>query len=336
MTYQLNRDKTILHDYLSMTAHLVLPQEPDDGPQRPEINERIELVRRELADLVEVVSNYRIGERYLFFALIRDLPDVTTPTDYLTTAREYLENLDVTEYLDKLCQSLELTCVKHDLTSVKAMLTSSYLSDQEKWQVLTLFSDPRAYLRHMIDTLEVVFSRLEPIYADIVVSEEKQLRHMTDDQLISDMKLVEQTFTQDMSAFERCEIVPVLFHPYTAVLFPQGNALMVSLGTSLGDSLRNQDKMDSKQKTEFFKNLSDPTRYDMLKLLATSDYSNKYLAETLGVTAPNISYHLRTLLKDGLVKLDLERDRTTYRINQDYFHQMIAALEADMGLKHRG
>jgi DNA-binding transcriptional ArsR family regulator len=184
----------------------------------------------------------------------------------------------------------------------------------------------------MIDRLEEIFQRFDPLYDPLSESHRDRISQTSDQEFIEDYRLIEKTFTQDTTRFDKIEIVPTLFQPYSASLFTFAHRLQVALGIELANSIRHSRQFDTKQKSDFFKNLSDPTRYEMLLLLVKADHTNKQLADALGVTAPNITYHFRSLLKDGLVKLDLTSDKPRYRINREHFNRILLELTEDLDL----
>lgn len=334
MKYLVNRKKTKLHDYLTMAAFLPANvHHMTEESYRPEVIERVEELRRSVPDLADGLLDFRIADRFLFFGLLRQLPaDVTTPADYLTAARRYITDFDDEQYLQRLCLHLELPYPGRDLNSIQTVLRESSFDDREKWIGLMIFTDPKTYLLRMIDRLDEVFDALGAFYQPLESTYQERLEQLGDDEIIADFQLIEETFTQDLSRFGAIEIVPTIFQPYSAGLFTFDDRVQVALGIDMADSIRRKRQFDTKQKSDFFKNLSDPTRYEMLMLLVKGDYTNKQLADELGVTAPNITYHFRTLLKDSLVKIDLDGERARYRINREHFNRMLLELSDDLDL----
>ena len=334
MTFLVNRNKTKLHDYLTMAAFLP-PQvhQLNEDEYRTDVIDRVNELRQSVSDLADGLLDFRIADRFLFFGLLKELPpEVITPSDYIATARQYINAFDEETYLKQLSTNLDIDYPGRDLNSIQTMLRESSFDDREKWIGLMIFTDPKTYLLRMIDRLEEIFQRFDPLYDPLSESHRDRISQTSDQEFIEDYRLIEKTFTQDTTRFDKIEIVPTLFQPYSASLFTFAHRLQVALGIELANSIRHSRQFDTKQKSDFFKNLSDPTRYEMLLLLVKADHTNKQLADALGVTAPNITYHFRSLLKDGLVKLDLTSDKPRYRINREHFNRILLELTEDLDL----
>ena len=77
----------------------------------------------------------------------------------------------------------------------------------------------------------------------------------------------------------------------------------------------------------------DKTRYEVLKLIASGESSTKVLAEKLGVTSAAISYHLKQLTNDRLIRFDANSPKQRYRINETRMLEALAGLREDLNLK---
>ena len=56
------------------------------------------------------------------------------------------------------------------------------------------------------------------------------------------------------------------------------------------------------------------------------------LAKRLQVSAPNISYHLKTLLSENLIMLEITDNKSRPVINKPVLKEHLRALEEDLGL----
>ena len=73
--------------------------------------------------------------------------------------------------------------------------------------------------------------------------------------------------------------------------------------------------------------LGDPTRRTIFARLATAPRAVGELADTLPVSRPAVSQHLKILKDDGLVLDERAGSRRIYRVNQDGLNQMRAELD---------
>jgi DNA-binding transcriptional ArsR family regulator len=74
--------------------------------------------------------------------------------------------------------------------------------------------------------------------------------------------------------------------------------------------------------------LGDPTRRTIFARLAAAPHAVGELADTLPVSRPAVSQHLKILKGAGLVVDERAGSRRIYRVNQDGLNQMRAELDA--------
>ncbi len=77
----------------------------------------------------------------------------------------------------------------------------------------------------------------------------------------------------------------------------------------------NQDQLE--RLSTLFKALADPTRLQILGLLATRPRAGHELAEETGLTPPTISHHMRRLLEAGLVDVQSEAQSRIYALRMN-------------------
>lgn len=68
---------------------------------------------------------------------------------------------------------------------------------------------------------------------------------------------------------------------------------------------------------EVFKVLSDPSRMQIVKLLLKEEMYVEMIASTLDLTSSTVSFHLKKLLKVGLVKARKDQYYNVYSLNKD-------------------
>ena len=65
--------------------------------------------------------------------------------------------------------------------------------------------------------------------------------------------------------------------------------------------------------------LTDPMRREILKLLARESMTENDLAETLGLSAPSVGYHLRGLKSRGFIAM-VRKEPEEHGIIQKFYH----------------
>jgi ArsR family transcriptional regulator len=73
-----------------------------------------------------------------------------------------------------------------------------------------------------------------------------------------------------------------------------------------------------------FKALSDPTRREILRLLAKGDLVAGAIAERFDMTKPSISHHLNTLKQAGLVIDERRGQNIMYSLNTTVFQDVLS------------
>jgi DNA-binding transcriptional ArsR family regulator len=78
-----------------------------------------------------------------------------------------------------------------------------------------------------------------------------------------------------------------------------------------------------------FKALSDPTRYEMIRLLYNEggEISCSNCAEKFKLSAPALSHHYRILQNAGLITARKEGSFVYYKLNKSYLEKFVPRFE---------
>ena len=79
-----------------------------------------------------------------------------------------------------------------------------------------------------------------------------------------------------------------------------------------------------------FKALSDPTRREMLRLLAERPQSQSQILERFQLSQPAISRHLSVLRQAGLITAERQGQNVLYSLDTTVFQDLVRAL-LDLG-----
>lgn len=86
---------------------------------------------------------------------------------------------------------------------------------------------------------------------------------------------------------------------------------------------------------EVFRALSDPTRREVLRMLAKSDMSAGDLAAKFAITAPSMSHHFRILKDADLIEGTRRGQQIVYKLNTTVFQDIVRSLLDIFGTESR-
>ncbi|MGE5553487.1 MAG: autorepressor SdpR family transcription factor [Betaproteobacteria bacterium] len=85
-----------------------------------------------------------------------------------------------------------------------------------------------------------------------------------------------------------------------------------------------------------FKALSDPTRREILRLLARGDLTAGEIADRFTITKPSISHHLSLLRQAGLVLDERRGQNIVYSLNTTVFQDVLGWVMNVLEGEHSG
>jgi len=92
--------------------------------------------------------------------------------------------------------------------------------------------------------------------------------------------------------------------------------------------------MQQQRVIRFYKVLGDPTRLQIVLLLAEGELHGQALAARLGVGAPTVTHHIGRLRQAGLVSERREGNAIYFRVNYSTLAKDSQALLTELGLRH--
>lgn len=226
----------------------------------------------------------------------------------------YLEMADVNN------MDLEI----HSLNDIFYFIEKQDMSNKNKWMLMKLLNNPKKYINQILKLIEDNKFAYEESYKVV----EKQLT-----------KLIKQTetyvnsekfdFIQNMSNNEGIfELVPTLV--FGGSIFELKNIIFIGvLAENVFEELRKSagSKGDLVLK---LKAISDNSKLETISLLKMGPKYSLEIAESLKLTPATVSYHMSTLLENGLVSVEKKHGKVYYYINKDamekFLHDLSNAL----------
>lgn len=231
-----------------------------------------------------------------------------------------------------------MTNYTHKNLTGEEFLTYLYgeeLRDDYKWNIYWAYTHIREYLAELL----ALYRELLPLYQPFQQQFEEEcdsfaqtldveeLYRNTDHAIVS---MIKETGCATCEVFVTAPLFFVQGYHYDddlskgTVYFSLYPRVPLFLERTLGLSLDYQSLT--------LKVLGDPVRYEILKRITLTDDKSKIIAEDLGISPGNVTFHSQKLLNANLMLFDTEDNSVKYRLNKVLLKQMIHQLEDDFQL----
>jgi len=262
--------------------------------------------------------------------------------DFLLTLDTYQIKKSIVKTLLKIQEQKEIDVSKLDSVleheqNIMSLIKEIPIDSAAKWDLYLMIEEPIKYRDQFIDLLY----RLLPLFYKIYEPYKEKL--------ISYGMYLEDYFNKHGKEGV-AEISYSMFDPtiiegdpknflvsfiesYTLAIAPVSEIRHFVWGLKLeklfqGIKEQNENKLN--ERVLIFKNLGDKTRYEVLKLIASGEYSIKKIATILGVSSATIAYHFNALLTSKIIKLDKNNSRVCYTIDHDKLKEAMDGLLKDL------
>lgn len=207
-----------------------------------------------------------------------------------------------------------------------------------KWELFSFLQDPEKYRDEYITFME----KLIPKFLKHYKTKEKVIdefnKYIEEKNNTNNGKYFKSILGKFMRFDKYDEIyITTSYLDYYSITFNVlESSSYVYIGIDYEDALaqyegREGDKL--KKYINIFKNFSDITRFQILKLIAEDkDYSSKDIAEKLGISGATVSYHMNNLFSAELVSMNRKKRKNIYSINKDVIKEGIDFLIREFNL----
>lgn len=122
----------------------------------------------------------------------------------------------------------------------------------------------------------------------------------------------------DFSQYDEIHISAALLHYHSLYFYSRKNKGFMYIGCKYeGFMGKLEGENEIERNLNIFKNLSDRTRYEILKLLLKRDYFGQEIAQELNITTATVSYHMNYLAAVRLVEITRKDHKAYYRLNKE-------------------
>lgn len=203
------------------------------------------------------------------------------------------------------------------------LLKTSELSPETKWLISCAMHSPKEYLNKLIDLYKKYYIKYDSLFKKEKL-DEKHFREEVPKKIKEDkdfyVKDVLDFYLKNdyISSISELVITTSYISGVAICLSYETDKCILILAPHYKKSMMEQNNKDSEDKFMLMlKNLADPTRYKILKLLSEKDYYGQELAKALDITTATVSYHMSNLLITEVVTVEKKDHRIYYSLKKE-------------------
>lgn len=306
-----------------------------------ELEQDMEYIRNhELFDLEEtkIFFNIQLNTQKLFV-----VPEFLWNSKNLEEYLQKIKNQNPQEMRQKLIQELNLNYVGQSLDEnnttnlqlIMNLLKNQHLDSEIKWNLLCLIEDPQVYVEKFVTLVNKYLPLFNEIrnkynkkFEDFIFWLENQIKTYGTDYINQHFPIM------DFNQFEKVYFSYSLFTISSTCIDTEENQCYLYLGILFQQYVQQRlEQEDVEKHLMVYKNFSDKTRFDIIRLLIEKESFGQEIAERLGISTATVSYHMDYLLGASLVQITRKSRKVFYTINKDQIRKSISFLEQELKLK---
>lgn len=209
------------------------------------------------------------------------------------------------------------------------------ISDGSKWNLLCFVRETSNYLKQAVELIR----KYAPVYFKELKKYRKRLdefnteteKRLNENGEVFLKQLLKRNFKSE--EYEEIYITTTYLHYYSLYFYSAGNKGYVILGINF-ESIMNKIEGSSEidKNLTVFKNISDRTRFEIIKLLLKKDYFGQEIAEALNITTATVSYHMNYLFGSNLIEISRKEHKAYYMLNKETIRKSIGFLNRELDL----
>lgn len=235
---------------------------------------------------------------------------------------------------DQALRTQAISLLKHH-EDLMNMIKDISTDEQYKWQLLLLIENPK----QQIQTFYGLLNDIKPLYDSLFKPLEADAKTLAES--FENPTPTPQSFFESMTNnLVSADILPATDIPlFISLVFPyafmqkedlSGRFLMWGLNMQEGFKLiAKQKENQAQERIQVFKLLSDKTRYEVLKLIASGITSTKTIADKLDVSSATISYHINAFFTSNIIRFAKEK-KVKYEVNFDRLDALWDTFKQDL------
>ena len=256
---------------------------------------------------------------------------------------QFVRSIDESELrklIIKLIAGIEMDEVEVEAVSSDNAAVLNFIKDKEidvglKWEIFRLLDDKHIYINDFIQFInEYVkqYKALEKERKKVLEKFNEDFKKSIAEGGISFLK----EFTNNFIDYERYENIYITSSEPIGIsvnMEPEEKSCYVILGPRTTDIVKNtSDKNELEKNIMVLKNISDSTRFQIIKKLVDRDYYGLELVKEFGITKATVSHHMNFLLLAGVVRVERKEHKAFYSLDKDGLRKIVQFLTKEFKL----
>lgn len=356
MEFRFIKEASYLYDLMQLPRlfHMDENEEAEKlDLQMPDYKQLIRNVKRDLSELSHLFDPYysnEVNSGYHFAHLVIEAYPLTNYASF----EAYFNHL-LNQTHEALLSHLIISIIANDNDHHKPMdeyirEAKSYADHQDKlielvkalpteeayrWKLLLILNDPRAHIKAFMEALLEIKPYFDEVYQTyeslIVRTGQNIVKTFNEGQEDGFIDLTQGVIPISyLSEVNDIYVSFVMPYQMSMQIFHETNYFVWGLHMDEGFKKLKEDREDQVNKrTQMFKLLGDKTRFEVLKLIASKEYSTKKIAQALDVSSATISYHINAFVTADILKIG-ELKGKNYLINYEMLDAMWESFKEDL------
>lgn len=148
-------------------------------------------------------------------------------------------------------------------------------------------------------------------------------------------EFIGQIFKGDFipETYKELNITVTYLHYYSLYFYTIDKTGYIVLGINYESIIAKLEGISDIDKAlSVLKNLSDRTRFEIIKLLLKKDYFGQELASELNITTATVSYHMNQLFASNLIEIERMEHKAFYKLNKGTVRKILEFLSRELEL----
>jgi len=258
---------------------------------------------------------------------------------------EFLRNIDESKLRQIIIKLITSKDTDENYSDIETLSSDNaavlnYIKDIEidplvKWEIFRLLDNKQLYID---DYIQFINEYLKT-YKILEKERKKELEKFNEDFKknieeggISFLKDFTNSFI-DFDKYENIYITSSAPMGISVNMEPEEKSCYVIIGPRTTDIVKSTSEQNELEKNiMILKNISDSTRFQIMKKLVDRDYYGLELVKEFGITKATVSHHMNFLLLAGVVQVERKEHKAYYSLDKDGLRKIVQFLNKEFKL----